>query len=66
MTRSDEAEAFFFAVYSAIQEIPPGKVTSYRHIAKLIGTRENLLLIFSSLPYLAEIQKRRRRVVNLD
>jgi len=38
MGRSDEAEAFFHAVYSAIQEIPPGKVTSYGHIAKLIGT----------------------------
>jgi alkylated DNA nucleotide flippase Atl1 len=40
MPRTDEAEAFFHAVYSAIQEIPYGKVTSYGHIAKLIGTRE--------------------------
>ncbi|RDW62694.1 DNA binding methylated-DNA--cysteine S-methyltransferase [Coleophoma crateriformis] len=38
MPRTDEAEAFFHAVYSAIQEIPPGKVTSYGHIAKLVGT----------------------------
>ncbi|KAK4102467.1 DNA binding methylated-DNA--cysteine S-methyltransferase [Parathielavia hyrcaniae] len=38
MPRSDEAQAFFHAVYSAVQEIPPGKVTSYGHIAKLIGT----------------------------
>ncbi|KAK0104022.1 hypothetical protein ONS96_005127 [Cadophora gregata f. sp. sojae] len=38
MPRTDEAEAFFHAVYSAIQEIPQGKVTSYGHIAKLIGT----------------------------
>ncbi|KAK5661345.1 hypothetical protein OQA88_11241 [Cercophora sp. LCS_1] len=38
MARSDEAEAFFHAVYSAVQEIPYGKVTSYGHIAKLIGT----------------------------
>ncbi|KAK3293634.1 DNA binding methylated-DNA--cysteine S-methyltransferase [Chaetomium fimeti] len=38
MPRSDEAEAFFYAVYSAVQEIPPGKVTSYGHIAKLVGT----------------------------
>lgn len=37
--RSDEAQAFFHAVYSAVQEIPPGKVTSYGHIAKLVGTR---------------------------
>ncbi|KAK3343595.1 6-O-methylguanine DNA methyltransferase [Lasiosphaeria hispida] len=38
MARTDEAEAFFHAVYAAVQEIPPGKVTSYGHIAKLIGT----------------------------
>lgn len=40
MARSDEAAAFFHAVYSAIQEIPPGKVTSYGHIARLVGTRK--------------------------
>jgi len=39
MPRTDEAEAFFHAVYSAVQEIPYGKVTSYGHIAKLVGTR---------------------------
>ncbi|KAL3425809.1 6-O-methylguanine DNA methyltransferase [Phlyctema vagabunda] len=38
MARTDEAEAFFHAVYSAIQEIPRGKVTSYGHIARLVGT----------------------------
>ncbi|KXJ97057.1 6-O-methylguanine DNA methyltransferase [Microdochium bolleyi] len=38
MARSDEASAFFFAVYSAVQEIPHGKVTSYAHIARLVGT----------------------------
>ncbi|KFY21809.1 hypothetical protein V493_07079 [Pseudogymnoascus sp. VKM F-4281 (FW-2241)] len=36
--RTPEAESFFYAVYAAIQEIPPGRVTSYAHIAKLIGT----------------------------
>jgi O6-methylguanine-DNA--protein-cysteine methyltransferase len=41
MARTDEAQAFFHAVYSAIQEIPHGKVTSYGHIARLIGTRES-------------------------
>jgi methylated-DNA-protein-cysteine methyltransferase related protein len=41
MARSDEAEAFFYAVYAAVQEIPHGKVTSYGHIAKLIGLRES-------------------------
>lgn len=40
MPRSDEAQAFFHAVYSAVQEIPPGKVTSYEHIARLVGERE--------------------------
>lgn len=39
MTQSDEAAAFFHAVYSAVQQIPAGKVTSYGHIAMLIGTR---------------------------
>ncbi|KAI9739397.1 MAG: hypothetical protein M1818_005085 [Claussenomyces sp. TS43310] len=37
MPRTDEAAAFFYAVYSAIQEVPHGKVTSYGHVAKLIG-----------------------------
>lgn len=44
MPRSDEAEAFFHAVYSAVQEIPHGKVTTYGHIAALVGTREFTLL----------------------
>jgi len=49
MTRTDEAEAFFRAVYSAVQEIPFGKVTSYGHIAKLIGTRTFFFSPFPSL-----------------
>ncbi|KAK1976513.1 6-O-methylguanine DNA methyltransferase [Colletotrichum cereale] len=40
MPRTDEAEAFFHAVYAAVQEIPPGRVTTYGHIARLIGTPE--------------------------
>jgi hypothetical protein len=43
MARTEEAEAFFFAVYQAIQEVPHGKVTSYAHIARLVGTRKYLL-----------------------
>jgi methylated-DNA-protein-cysteine methyltransferase related protein len=35
--QSDEAAWWFEAVYSAIQQIPPGHVTSYGHIAKLLG-----------------------------
>jgi methylated-DNA-protein-cysteine methyltransferase-like protein len=37
--RSEEAAAFFAAVYAAITEIPYGKVTSYGHIARLVGKR---------------------------
>lgn len=39
MPRSDEAEWWFNAVYAAVQEIPRGKVTSYGHIARLLGQR---------------------------
>lgn len=39
MPRTDEAEHWFNAVYAAVQEIPPGKVTSYGHIALLLGER---------------------------
>ncbi|KAJ5152662.1 uncharacterized protein N7482_009140 [Penicillium canariense] len=37
MPRSEEAEWWANAVYAAIQEIPHGKVTSYGHIALLLG-----------------------------
>ena len=40
MARSDEAEWWFNAVYSAVQEVPVGKVTSYGHIARLLGRRK--------------------------
>ena len=39
MARSDEAEWWFNAVYEAVQEIPYGRVTSYGHIARLLGRR---------------------------
>ncbi|TQN68722.1 Alkyltransferase-like protein 1 [Colletotrichum shisoi] len=45
MPRTDEAEAFFHAVYTAVQEIPAGRVTTYGHIARLIGTRESAALL---------------------
>jgi methylated-DNA-protein-cysteine methyltransferase related protein len=35
--QSDEAAWWFEAVYSAIQQIPHGHVTSYGHVAKLLG-----------------------------
>ncbi|KAH9811179.1 MGMT family protein [Teratosphaeria destructans] len=40
MPRSDEAAMWYAAVYSAVQEVPYGKVTSYGHIANLIGYPE--------------------------
>ncbi|KJR82215.1 uncharacterized protein SPSK_03655 [Sporothrix schenckii 1099-18] len=54
MPRSDEAESFFFAAYSAIQEVPYGKVTSYGHIAKLIGTPQRPRQIGICLRHLPE------------
>lgn len=39
MPRSDEAEWWINAVYAAVQEIPHGRVTSYGHIARLLGQR---------------------------
>lgn len=41
MARSDEAEWWFAAVYEAVQQIPHGQVTSYGHIARLLGRRMN-------------------------
>ena len=41
MPRSEEAEWWFNAVYKVVQEIPQGKVTSYGHIARLLGRRES-------------------------
>ena len=35
--QSDEAQWWFNAVYEAIQFVPSGKVTSYKHIAVLLG-----------------------------
>lgn len=49
MPRSDEAAMWFAAVYQAVQEVPHGKVTSYGHIANLLGYRRSQSL---SLKYL--------------
>ena len=38
--RSEEAYLWFSSVCEAVQEIPAGKVTSYAHIAKLVGKRK--------------------------
>ncbi|KAF2852787.1 hypothetical protein T440DRAFT_466364 [Plenodomus tracheiphilus IPT5] len=37
---SEEAWLWYTTVYEAIQEIPHGKVTSYGHIARLVGKPE--------------------------
>lgn len=49
MPQSDEAAAWFHAVYTAVQEIPAGKVTSYGHIAKLVGRRKSNQKLVKSL-----------------
>jgi len=51
MPRSDEAEWWFNAVYEAVQEIPFGRVTSYGHIARLLGRRESILKPLDMLKY---------------
>jgi hypothetical protein len=38
--RSGEVWLWYTAVYEAIQEIPQKNVTSYGHIARLVGKRE--------------------------
>ncbi|KAF5001800.1 hypothetical protein FGRMN_775 [Fusarium graminum] len=59
MPRSDEAEAFFHAVYSAVQEIPYGKVTTYGHIAMLVGTPQRPRQVGVCLKHLpADISQR--------
>ena len=40
MPRTEEAEWWTNAVYSAVQEIPPGRVTNYGYIARLLGFRK--------------------------
>ena len=75
MPRTDEAAAFYHAVYCAIQEVPRGRVTTYGHIAALIGTRAskpppiptvNTLShraeILNSVPTLTESADRPRQV----
>ncbi|KAL8720414.1 MAG: hypothetical protein Q9225_002734 [Loekoesia sp. 1 TL-2023] len=49
MARSDEAQWWFNAVYEAVQQIPHGRVTSYGHIALLLG-RRNAMSSVSDLP----------------
>ncbi|KAI0162484.1 MGMT family protein [Pestalotiopsis sp. NC0098] len=65
MARSDEAAAFFASVYSAVQEIPPGKVTSYGHIAKLVGTPQRPRQVGVCLKHLSHDQGARYNNTNV-
>jgi len=40
MARTEEAEMWYTAVYEAVQQVPYGRVTSYGHIATLLGYRK--------------------------
>ncbi|MCJ1263004.1 hypothetical protein MMC22_002874 [Lobaria immixta] len=51
MARSDEAEWWFNAVYEAVQEIPRGYVTSYGHIARLLGKRTEPFFHDDNVPW---------------
>lgn len=53
----DEKKAFHFAVYDAVGHIPPGRVTSYGHIAYLIGRPQNSRQVGSSLKYLSHFRE---------
>ncbi|ODV86385.1 hypothetical protein CANARDRAFT_232008 [[Candida] arabinofermentans NRRL YB-2248] len=48
---TDEQLTFHYAVYSSVMEIPPGKVTSYGHIARLIHRPRNARQVGQSLKH---------------
>ncbi|KAF2723164.1 DNA binding methylated-DNA--cysteine S-methyltransferase [Polychaeton citri CBS 116435] len=56
MPRSDEAAMWFSAVYAAVQEVPYGKVTSYGHIATLLGYPERPRQVGICLKHLPSVQ----------
>lgn len=51
MSLSDSTKAFHLAVYSAVLQIPYGKVCSYGHIAYLISRPQNSRLVGYSLKH---------------
>lgn len=57
MKLTDESKAFHYAVYSVVTQIPYGKVTSYGHIAYLIGRPQNSRLVGQSLKHYPEIMR---------
>lgn len=52
---SDETKAFHIAVFTAVSQIPHGHVTSYGHIAELIGKPQNPRQVGSSLKHCAQL-----------
>ncbi|WPH02902.1 Hypothetical protein R9X50_00577000 [Acrodontium crateriforme] len=57
MPRTEEAAAWYSAVYSAVQEVPYGKVTSYGHIATLLGYPERPRQVGMCLKYLPRVEE---------
>lgn len=51
MRLDEETKAFHYAVYAVVEQIPFGKVTSYGHIAYLIGRPNNARQVGSSLKH---------------
>ncbi|KZS89016.1 MGMT family protein [Sistotremastrum niveocremeum HHB9708] len=47
-----DAAEFHAAVYRVVRQIPPGKVTSYGHIAKLVGMPRHSRHVGQALKYL--------------
>lgn len=58
MRLDEEAKSFHYAVYSVVGQIPYGKVTSYGHIAYLIGRPQNARRVGSSLKHCEYIVSR--------
>lgn len=52
---SDETKAFHIAVYRAVGQIPYGSVTSYGHIAELVGKPQNPRQVGSSLKHCPQL-----------
>lgn len=52
LSMMDSAE-FHAAVYHVVRQIPPGKVTSYGHIAKLVGMPRHSRHVGQALKYLS-------------
>ncbi|KAK6198543.1 uncharacterized protein RJT21DRAFT_48934 [Scheffersomyces amazonensis] len=48
---TDESKNFHHAVYTVVSKIPYGKVTSYGHIAYLLGKPQNSRQVGSSLKH---------------